>query len=140
MLTTIFLFAMIATPLAAFWFRRVAGLTPSLVALAQQALWLGLLLPGLRVLQSWFQGALTYSQHTRGITEAFALSLAISGGILWAGVAWGQIPGLFVGLTAVVVGVLVQTLWLWRRARPVLQTVQARDMGDVSFQTVLPAN
>jgi len=140
MLTTLLLFIMVATPLATLWFRGVAGLTPSLVTLAQQALWLGLLLPGLRVLQSWFQGTLTYSRHTRGITEAFALSLVISGGILWVGVTRGQIAGLFVGLTAVVAGVLVQTLWLWHRARPVLQALQARDTTGIPFQSALPIN
>ncbi len=134
------LFIVAATPLAMLWFSRVAGLPPALLTLAQQALWLGLLLPGLRVLQSWYQGALTYSHRTRGITEAFALSLCISVAMLWAGVVWGAIPGVFVGLAAMVIGALTQTLWLWHRARPVLDAVQARDEANPNLPAAVPAN
>lgn len=118
--TTVLLSGMLVTPLAAFWFRRVAALPPALVELAEQAMWLGLLLPGLRVLQSWYQGAITYSRHTRGITEAVFISMLTSATLLVAGVSWGQVPGLYVGLLAVAVGFLAQTVWLWRRGRQVM--------------------
>ncbi|NJN98775.1 MAG: hypothetical protein HC875_34120 [Anaerolineales bacterium] len=126
-LITLLLFMMVVTPLAALWFGQVVALAPSLVGLAQQGLWLGLLLPGLRVLQSWFQGTITYSRHTRGVTESVAAFLLACGGILGAGVAWGQIPGLYVGLTAVTAGLMLQTGWLWWRSRQVMQAVQSRD-------------
>jgi len=89
---TLLLFMVIATPLAGLWLGQVGGADPSLAALAQQGLWLGLLLPGLRVLQSWYQGAITYSRHTRGVNRS-------GGGVfvgLWrhlgAGIAWGHVP------------------------------------------------
>ena len=86
------------------------------------------LLPGLRVLQSWFQGTITYSHHTRGVTESVAAFLLACGGILGVGVAWGQIPGLYVGLIAVTAGLLLQTGWLWwrmLRRTPVVYTERA---------------
>jgi hypothetical protein len=124
-LTTLLLLGAMATPLATFWFRRVAALPPALVVLAQQAMWLGLLLPGLRVLQSWYQGTITYSRHTRGITEAVVVFMLTSASLLVAGVFWGHVTGLYVGLLAVAAGFLTQTLWLWWRGRQVMRTVQA---------------
>jgi hypothetical protein len=139
-LITLLLLVMIVTPLATLWLGQVAALTPPLVALAQQGLWLGLLLPGLRVLQSWYQGAITYSRHTRGVTESVVAFLLACGGVLGAGVAWGQIPGLFVGLTAVTAGLLLQTGWLWWRSRQVMQAVQARDASRGPLQSGAPAH
>jgi hypothetical protein len=134
-LTTVLLLIMVATPLATLWFKQVTVITPSLVALTRQALWLGLLLPGLRVLQSWYQGAITYSRQTRGITESIVVFLLTSGVILWAGVAWGQAAGIYVSMLAFVTGFLTQTGWLWQRSRPVIQAVHARDAADASLQT-----
>ncbi len=138
-LMTLLLFLMLLTPLASLWFGQVAALTPSLVALAQQGLWLGLLLPGLRILQSWYQGAITYSRHTRGVTESVAVFLLVCGAILGVGVAWGQLPGLYVGLAAVTAGLLLQTGWLWWRSRQVMQAVQARDARSSPLPTSAPA-
>jgi hypothetical protein len=131
---------MTATPLSAFWFSRVAGLDSSLVVLARQAFWLGLPLPAIRVLQSWYQGTITYSRHTRGITEAVVIFLAVSTVLLWAGTVWNQVIGIFVGLAATVIASLVQTLWLWHRAKPALQAVQARDEANPALLATLPAN
>jgi hypothetical protein len=135
---TILLLVVAITPLTGIWFGRLAGLTPALVDLARPGMWLGLLLPGLKVLQSWYQGAITYGRQTRGITEAFAVSLLISGIILWWGVNWGGVTGLYVGLGAVLAGYLIQTAWLWQRARPILQALQLRDTTYASPQTKLP--
>lgn len=111
---------MLLTPLARLWFERVAALAPSLVPLAEQSLWFGLLLPALRVWQSWYQGAITYSRQTRGITEAVLLFLLVSCLILWSGVRWGQATGIYVGLSAVSVAFLFQVLWLRHRSLPTL--------------------
>jgi len=126
-LVTGLLFIVSVTPAAAFWFYQVAALPPELAALAQQTLRWGLLLPGLRILQSWFQGAITYSRRTRGIIEAVAASLLVTGLALWAGVNWGRLTGVFVGIIAIAAGALVQTLWLWYRGRPALLQIQSRD-------------
>jgi hypothetical protein len=122
-----------ATPLAGVWFEQVAGVTPALVTLARQGLWLALLLPGLRILQSWYQGNIVYSRHTRGVTESVLVFLVTSGAILWFGIAWGAVTGLYVGLAAFTAGFLTQTLWLWLRSRPAIEAVQRRDGVDNAF-------
>ncbi len=126
-LATVLLLAIAATPLATLWFGRVSALSPRLVTLARQGLWIVLPMPGLSVLQSWYQGVIVHSRRTRGITEAMATYLLANGAILWAGVAWGRMTGLHVGLAALGAGMLVQTVWLWQRNRPAMQTMQGRD-------------
>lgn len=137
---TLGLLLMLVTPLARLWFTYVAALSPALIPLAQGGLWLGLLLPGLRILQSWYQGAITYNRDTRGITEAVILFLIASGAILWGGVIWGQTTGIYIGMIGFVAGVLVQTLWLWYRGRLVLQAIQTRDAKPASLQAALSPN
>jgi hypothetical protein len=121
-----------ATPLATVWFERIAALNPRLATLARRGLWVAALMPGLNAFQSWYQGTIVHSRRTRGITEAVAIYLLASGAILWAGVAWGQITGLYVGLAAVGAGMLAQTVWLGQRSRPALRALQARDTAGVS--------
>ncbi len=129
-LTTGALLIVAATPLATFWFGRLSALNPRLVTLAHRGLWVGLLIPGLTVLQSWYQGTIVHSRRTRGITEALAIFLLTSSAILWGGVAWGQMTGLYVGLAALGAGALAQTVWLWQRSRPVMRAMQAHDEAD----------
>ena len=123
-LTTGMLAVIAATPLATFWFGTASALDPRLVTLARQSLWLALPVPGLTALQSWYQGAIVHSRRTGGITEAVATYLVGSGVILWAGVIWGRVTGLPVGLAAITVGRLAQTVWLWYRSRPATQSMQ----------------
>ncbi len=134
--TIVLLSMMVATPLVTLWFKQVAGLTPPLVALARQGLWLAVLLPGLRALQSWYQGVITYSRHTRGITESVVIFLLTSGAILVVGVIWGQITGLYVGIVAFVAGFFMQTVWLWQRSRRTIQAVHIRDTADTALHAV----
>ncbi len=126
-LATALLLIMAATPLGAIWFGHLSALTPSLTVLAHKGLWLVVLLPGLNVLQSWYQGCIVHSRHTRGVTEATAIFVLTIGITLGAGVAWGQIMGLYVGLAAYGMGSLMQTIWLWHRSRPALHAMQARN-------------
>lgn len=125
---TLLLGLVLATPLARLWFTYVAALPPNLVQLAQQSAWLGLLLPALRLLLSWYQGAITYSRQTRAITESVILFLAVCVATLVAGVRWQSVAGVYVGLAAISLAYLVQTGWLRYRSRPALQAVQRRDL------------
>lgn len=109
-----------ATPLSRLWFQNVSALSPELAALARLGLWVALPMPALSTLQSWYQGAILHSRRTRGITESVAIFLAASAAVLVAGVAWGGLTGLYVGLAGMVVATLAQTVWLWWRARPAL--------------------
>lgn len=124
---TLLLFIMAVTPLASFWFSQVAALPPNLVAMARQGLWLVLLLPAMRILQSWYQGVIVYSRSTRSVTEAVVLFLLITGAMLWFGAVSDQVKGLYMGLAAFGAGFMIQTIWLWRRGRPAVQLLLNRD-------------
>jgi hypothetical protein len=139
-LTTLLLLLVTATPLAGVWFGRVSALSPSLASLAQQAMWLALPIPAMNVLQSWYQGALVHHRRTRAISEAVGVFLLVSSAVLWAGVAWGQAAGLYVGLVAFTLSNLAQTVWLWVRSRSVMRRLHTRDAQDLAFQpTPVPA-
>ena len=125
--TTLILIIIAATPLSRLWLEDFSALTPELATLARNGLWIGALLPALNTLQSWYQGALLNSGKTRGISEAVALYLFVTGLALWAGVTWGNMTGLYVGLGAFSLGMLIQTFWLWFRSRPVLHALCKRD-------------
>ena len=127
---TLLLLLVLGTPLARLWLIHVAALSPKLIPLAEGGLWLGLLLPALRILQSWYQGAITYDRKTRSITESVGLFLIVSGVILGSGVIWGRATGLYVGIVGFMVGLIIQVLWLWHRSRPVLQAIQIRDAAS----------
>jgi hypothetical protein len=130
------LLLIVATPLATLWFARVSALAPPLAELARSALWLFLPIPALSALQSWYQGAILNSRRTRGITEAIVVFLLTASAILWIGVAWGRIAGLYVGGLAFSVGTSMQTIWLWLRSRPAMRAVQERDAEDARLQSV----
>lgn len=125
--TTALLVLVAGSPISTFWFERVSALAPQLVEMARLALWFALPLPGLSVLQSWFQGVVLHSRRTRGITEAVGISLLTSTVIMVAGVAWGRATGLYVGWLAFSVGAVTQTIWLWIRSRPAIMALEDRE-------------
>ena len=49
--------------------------------------------------------------------------LVVNVTLLWAGVVWGQVIGLYVGLAAFTISSAAQTAWLWWRSRPALRAV-----------------
>ena len=125
--TTAIILLIAATPLARFWLVNLSALSPSLATLARNGLWIGLLLPALNTLQSWYQGVLLNSGRTRGISEAVVVFLLATGAVLVFGVIWGQMTGLYIGLLAFSVGMLLQTLWLYIRSRKPMAALVARD-------------
>jgi hypothetical protein len=132
-LTTLALLLIAATPLATLWFRQVSALSPALADLAHASLWLALPIPALNVLQSWYQGALVHKRSTRAISEAVASSLLASSLVLVAGVIWGHMAGLYIGMAGFAIGNLAQTTWLWYRSRPLMASLRARDAADHSY-------
>ena len=126
-LTTGALLIVAVTPVATFWFKSVSGLAPHLVALARTSLWFALPLPALSVLQSWYQGVILHSRRTRGITEAVVIYLMITTVVLWVGIAWGAITGIYVGLVALSAGEFLRNGWLVWRSRPARRAVWTRD-------------
>jgi hypothetical protein len=120
---TLLLFLFAATPLSWIWFRDISGLSPELARLATTGVWIALPMPGLNVLQSWYQGAILHSRRTRAITEAVVIFLATCILLLVAGVVWGRTTGLYIGLGAFVIAMIAQTIWLWLRSKPALDPV-----------------
>ena len=126
-IVTVMLLIVAATPLSRFWFGTVQGLNPRLVEIAVLGLWIALPMPGLNVLQSWYQGAIVNGKRTRGITEAVVIFLVLMTVLLVAGVSWGQWTGLYVALAAFSTAMLMQTAWLWYRSRSTLRSTLERD-------------
>jgi O-antigen/teichoic acid export membrane protein len=122
--TTALIVLVAGTPLSFLWFERVSALAPQLTEMARLALWIAMPMPGLNVLQSWFQGLLLHSRKTRGITEAVGISLLTTVAILIVGVVWGGVTGLYVGWFAISAGSVAQTIWLWMRSRSSLKALE----------------
>ena len=112
------LFMITATPLSHIWFSSIAGLSPTLAALGENALWLVIFLPALTVMESWYQGILVHSHLTRAVTESVLVYLMITTSVLVTGVISGLITGLYISVTATFLGFLMQTLWLRHRSQP----------------------
>ncbi|HYV50570.1 MAG TPA: hypothetical protein VE910_01605 [Dongiaceae bacterium] len=112
---TLLLALLALTPLGDVWFRHISGLGPALASLGAVGLVIAIALPGLGVFQSWYQGILVAIHRTRGISEAVGIALIGVGITIGAGIYLGTIPGLWVGMTAQLVGNILQTMWLkWR--------------------------
>ncbi|HET8985819.1 MAG TPA: hypothetical protein VFN03_08680 [Trueperaceae bacterium] len=124
------LIAVAGTPLAHGWFQYVSALSPELTELAVMGLWLGLAVPGLRLLTSWYQGAIIYGERTRGILESVLVFLVTAALVLGAGVMWGGMIGVYVGMIGMTAALATQAAWLAHRAAPVLRaTVTAVPVG-----------
>jgi hypothetical protein len=122
---TVVLAAFAVTPLGAIWFGRVSALPPALVDLARRGLWIALAVPALNAWQSFYQGAIVHSHRTRGVTEAVVAMLVVNAVVLAAGIAYGRIVGLDVGLAAFAAGAIAQWLWLRARAKEPLAALSA---------------
>jgi len=118
---TLLLVVVAATPLSRAWFGGVAGLAGPLVDLAVAGLWLGVLVPGLRLLTSWYQGVIIHAQRTRAVLESVLVFLGAGAAVLGAGVAWGAVTGLYVGVVGLTVAMLAQAAWLGYRAGGLLR-------------------
>ena len=125
--TTGFILLIAVTPLSRIWLQDISALSASLTVLARNGLWIGFLLPGLNALQSWYQGVLLNSGKTRGISEAVAIFLLVTGAVLTFGVLWGKVTGLYIGLIAFSAGMFFQTIWLFVRSRAPMAKLIARD-------------
>ena len=104
------------TPLAHFYFQTLMGVTEDLTALAVAAGQVGLLLPLIVALHSWFRGRLMASRVTAPMTAAMGANLIIMAVVLAVGVAL-RAPGVPLAAFALVVATGAETLWLGLAAR-----------------------
>lgn len=110
-----------ATPLARVWFTNVSGLQSDLAQLAGGALWFGTLMPALRVLISWYQGVIMYSEQTRSIMESILLFLAVGLVGLYLGGTLTSVAGIYVGIVAFSLAFAAQAVWLRHRSLPLVR-------------------
>jgi hypothetical protein len=104
-----------ATPLALFYFSTLSALPASLAAVARVGFWIALPMPALSVLQNWFQGILLHGKQTRSVPESVVVFFATVLLVLAAGVAFGDVPGLYIGMVGFVLANIAQMAWLWYR-------------------------
>lgn len=114
--STLVLVALAATPLALWWFGAVAGLSPELARMASTTMWFALLLPATRLVQHWLQGRLVAERRTRPMMESVVVFSVVTAAVLVWGVASQRFTGVYVGLSAFVVGLIAQTAWMALRA------------------------
>jgi len=114
------------TPLGDVWFLHISGLPPALATLGAVGLIIAIALPGLGVFQSWYQGILVAIHRTRGISEAVGIALIGVLATIVTGIYFGTIPGLWVGMSAQLMGNVLQTLWLkWRCQKALARVAQS---------------
>lgn len=116
-----------ATPLAGFWFREIAAISPHLSQIAIYGFWLLVPVPGLMYALSFFQGIILNSRKTRPIPEAVFVYLLISVVFLTLGVLWGKIPGVYVIAFTFTLANMGQVGWMGFRSRPAARNLKQRD-------------
>lgn len=119
---------LVATPLAGLYFTHFSALPPHLTEMARLGLWISLPMPGVAAFQNWFQGILLYGKRTRAIPQSVTVFFltAITG--LGAGVAYGQIIGLYVAAATFVLAFLAQSAWLGLRSRAVTRKAHSPEV------------
>ncbi|MEZ4612692.1 MAG: hypothetical protein R2838_21020 [Caldilineaceae bacterium] len=117
-----------ATPLADVWFGRIVALPTELVAMAHQAVWFCLLVPGLARLRA-SSTAFCSTASARGITEGVFLGLLTMTVVLVAGITTGAMTGVNVAALALTLGASTRVAWLWYQSRP------ARRVSDAGCAT-----
>jgi hypothetical protein len=131
-LSTIGLVIFLIPAVADLVFGRLLDLAPPLPFLARNSVWFLLPIPALVVLQNLFQGVLLYSGRTRSITESVLLFVVVTTAILFGGVAWGAVTGIYIGIGAFTAGEVIRTFWLWRRSAPARHALLERDSAALS--------
>lgn len=124
--TGLIMFAFAATPLATLWFGDISGLEPSLVELAQGALWFAIPIPILRAMQSFYSSVLVHARETRPVSEAVVVFLISACFVMAVGVWAQRWSGLHVAILGLAIGRGLQTAWLWWRSREIVARLQAR--------------
>ncbi len=116
-------------------FAGLLGLANPLPGMVWHSLLVLLPMPALAVLQSYYQGVILHSLHTRSITESVAIFLMVSTMILVGGVFWRGLTGLYLTMGAFLTGELLRTLWLWSRSRSVCYYLRQRDASPSGTQS-----
>lgn len=110
------------------------------VAIREPARW-GLMImtpwTGAIAVRRFHQGIMIRAGHSRAVVVGTMLRLTVNGTMLVAGLLWGAVSGIVVGTTAVVMGVLMEALYIGLRVRPFLvrlrETARSPSHEDASL-------
>ena len=109
------------TPLVTVWYRDVAGLPPELVELALAPTRILVILPAITVLISFQRALLINARNTSPLGGATLTEIAGIASVLFVGIWWYNMIGVYVAALALVVGRLLGNLYLvpsvWRLIR-----------------------
>ncbi|MCY4009056.1 MAG: hypothetical protein OXF22_04820 [Anaerolineaceae bacterium] len=130
--TALLALSLVLSPLGKVWFGSVSALAGSLLTVAQTSFWFALPYPIFLVFQSYYQGILTYKHRTNRITEAVFLNTLTMVVFLILGTLWGKTEGIYVATTALSVGMILQTFWLWWRSQKWLHLLEEEVQGKVA--------
>jgi len=121
--STLLMALVTATPLLSLYVRYVLGVTPELVRFILPGALLGLLIPGLQAIQSWFWGVLMAGKVTNEVYWGMGLNLGVVALTVGAGVLL-EAPGVSAAVVALSLGLIAETIFLWWRVRPVQARMQ----------------
>ena len=111
-------------------FARLMDLADPLPTFIHNCTFILVPVPAISVCQSYFQGIMLHTRQTRSITESVAVFLAVVTVALIAGVLWSRETGIYVTMSAFVLGELVRTGWLWLRSRRARRGLRERDAAE----------
>jgi hypothetical protein len=101
------------TPLAAVWFRHVAGLSAELARFSYLPTQVLAILPGLTLLISLQHGILVNTKHTSPITWATIIEVGVMMGVLFISISYLDAVGAVAAAFAFTLGRLAANLYLF---------------------------
>jgi hypothetical protein len=104
------------TPIGHFYFRTLIDVNDDLAALAVTGAQVGVILPFIVALHSWFRGVLMSHKATAPVTVAMGLNLTVMAVTLALGVSL-RAPGVALAALALILATSVETGWLWLATR-----------------------
>ena len=111
-LTTVFLLAMVIPSVSAWIFGTLMGLDGSIREMAIRGFPIAICIPALQAARSFYYGTLISQEDTGGIQNAAIVRIAVMILSLIAGVAYGQLNGLYLALIATAIGDLSECVAL----------------------------
>lgn len=112
-------YVMIAfTPVGDFWFRDFSGLTGELFETAKVGFLFIFLTPVSNVFLNFYQAIALAARKSRFLFEGLLIFLIVLLIFIAFGIKFQRWEGIYVILTGMNVGMLVQTIWMWIRTAP----------------------
>jgi len=113
------LLTLAASPLLILYLRYLAGLPDSLLRFAVPGLLLGVFIPLVNSIHSWYRGLLMVGRLTGVIYWSMALGLLVAALIILVGVRL-HAPGVATGVTAMIASMLAEIYYLRKRSNSVI--------------------